>query len=68
MSELPLPDENPLLTNLPQTDDAASEEEGEQVGNEEEGEVKTKAVDFTRDNNLMKVNCLLFYCLCFKFV
>ena len=54
VSEIPLPDENPLLSNLPPVKDLVVEEE-EQVGNEEEGEVKTKAVDLTRDDALMKV-------------
>ena len=30
-------------------------DEEEQIGNEEEGEVKTKVVDLTRDDSLMKV-------------
>jgi len=51
--EVPLPDNNPLLSNLPQVNDLDFEEE-EQTGNEEEGEVKSKAVDFTRDDTLMK--------------
>ena len=54
VSEILLPDENPLLSNLPPVKDLVVEEE-EQVGNEEEGEVKTKAVDLTRDDALMKV-------------
>ena len=53
-----LPDENPLLASLPTVNDATElDNDEEQAGNEEEGEVKTKEVDFKRDGVLTKV-CL----------